>query len=256
MAAWAYRRADAVVALSEGVRQELVEDYGLASSTTFTLPNPVDIGAIEQAAEAARTDPSSAGRRAKQDGPLLVAIGRLTRQKGFDSLIDAFAALRTEGVRLVILGEGPDRGALEERGRQLGAGDRLIMPGFVETPAAWLAHADAFVLSSRWEGFGHVIVEAMACGVPVIATDCPHGPADILQHGRNGLLVPLGEGLEERLRERIDDLLASPGCRHAFQQAGYSTALTYQSEAIAGRYADLFRRVLRSGNPGEAGRRA
>src|SRR5690606_18649968 len=110
-----------------------------------------------------------------------------------DLLMRAVAALPRRDVQLVLLGEGPERPALEALAGALGIRERVLMPGFVADPVAWLAHADLFVCSSRWEGFGHVIVEAMAAGVPVVATDCPHGPRDIIEPEKTGLLVALDD---------------------------------------------------------------
>lgn len=235
----AYRRADAVVAASRGIRRELREDLRLPWHRVVTLPSPVEVAANEAAARATRNRPSPV-----PDRSLLVAIGCLTARKGFDVLLDTFARLRTEGVHLAILGDGPDKAALEDRARRLGVADRVSMPGFVPAPTDWLAHATVFVLSSRSGGSGHVIVEAMAARAPVIATDCPHGPADIIDHGKNGILVPLGAGLVDRLRDQIDGLLASPGRRRALSEIAAVSAHEFESVAVARRYADLFRRVV------------
>ncbi len=235
----AYRRADAVVAASRALRRELHDDLDLQWARIVTLPNPVHVAEIGHAAEVARSKPSPAS-----GGPLLVAMGRMTVEKGFDILIDTFASLRTEGVRLAILGEGPERGRLEERARRLGVANRLLLPDFENEFSGWLAHADAFVLSSRSEGFGQAIVEAMAAGTPVIATDCPHGPADLIDNGKNGILVPLGNGLEGRLRDQIDGLLASPDRRRALSEVAAVSAREFESATVAPRYANLFRRVI------------
>lgn len=236
-AALAYGRADAVVALSEGVRQELVEDYRLDPARTVTVANPVEVEALRAAAAVATQAPWPPG------GPVLVAVGRLVRQKGFDLLLEAFARLRMPELRLAILGEGPDRAALEAQAARLGVAGRVMMPGHVTQPAGWLAHAAAFVLSSRWEGFGHVVVEAMVCGAPVIATDCPHGPRDIVEPGLTGLLVPNGD--VPALAEAMAGLLADPVRAAALRQAAATACERFSAATIAGRYASLFRRLIR-----------
>src|SRR6201999_2607913 len=126
------------------------------------------------------------------DGPpIVLAGGRLHRQKGFDVLLRAFAIARGQvACRLVMLGEGADRTALMAQAEQSGLGYDIDMPGFCDNPFALMARAGAFVLSSRWEGFPNALVEAMACGAPVIATDCPSGPHEILQGGEIAPLVP------------------------------------------------------------------
>ncbi len=125
----------------------------------------------------------------------ILAIGRLVPQKGFDLLLSAFAsaAIRASHWQLVILGEGPDRSSLQAQIETLGLRHAVLMPGVVPDPEIWLQHADMYVLSSRFEGFPNALLEAMHCGLPVIAVDCPSGPREIVQHEHTGLLVPLGD---------------------------------------------------------------
>jgi GalNAc-alpha-(1->4)-GalNAc-alpha-(1->3)-diNAcBac-PP-undecaprenol alpha-1,4-N-acetyl-D-galactosaminyltransferase len=126
------------------------------------------------------------------EGHFVLAMGRLDWQKGHDLLIRAFARMRSrQGEwKLVILGDGPWRTQLEELAMELGVHDAVIMPGVVREPAGWLRNADFFVHPSRYEGFPNALLEAMACGCAVVATDCPSGPAEIVRDGVNGLLVP------------------------------------------------------------------
>ena len=124
----------------------------------------------------------------------MVGIGRLTPQKDFASLLRSFQLVRKErDCRLVILGEGPERDALLHLADELGIREHVDLPGFVPNPYAVLARAQAFVLSSRWEGLPTVLIEAMALGVPLVAADCPSGPREILQDGAFGELVPVGD---------------------------------------------------------------
>ena len=133
----------------------------------------------------------TAVKRTSGIGIRIVAVGRLTRQKGFDLLIEAFAEVAAEAphANLTIFGEGPERDALMAQARTLAIGTRVTFAGLTETPGAWLAEADIFVLSSRFEGFPNVLVEALAGGVATIAFNCPWGPSDILNDGKDGLLV-------------------------------------------------------------------
>ena len=125
---------------------------------------------------------------------MILAAGRLTQQKDFPTLLRAFAMLRrTAAVRLVILGEGRDRGDLERLARELGIAAEVAMPGFQQNPFAWMARSRLFVLSSAYEGLPGVLIRAMACGCPVVSTDCPSGPAEILEGGRYGRLVAVGD---------------------------------------------------------------
>lgn len=145
--------------------------------------------------------------------PVLVAAGRLRPQKDFPTLIRAFERVRaTRSGRLVILGEGPERARLEALVRELGLDDDVELHGFADNPYAFFANATAFVLSSRWEGLPTVLIEALSCGAPVIATDCPSGPREILAEGRYGRIVPVGDvgALASALDAALDGQLSRP----------------------------------------------
>lgn len=230
-AGWAYRHSDRLIALSSGVGIEMVETYGLAPQRVSVVPNPVDVDHLGAVAAAAPAAPWPADGR-----PVVIGVGRLTRQKGFDLLIEAVARLNSRP-RLVLLGEGPDRGALIAQAAARGVD--LLAPGFVAEPAAWVARADVFALSSRWEGFGHVIVEAMAAGTPVVATDCPHGPRDILRDGETGVLVPPGD--PAALADALGALLADAGRLKALATAAQSDSRRFSLEAVVARYAEVLR---------------
>ncbi|MDR0701119.1 MAG: glycosyltransferase [Azoarcus sp.] len=234
LAGWAYRRADAVVALSSGVRQELIEDFHLGADKVVTIGNPVDIESIAGIARAARERPSPF----PIDGdPIIMAAGRLTRQKGFDILLHAFARMKTRA-RLIILGEGADRSDLLTLAKALGVADRVSLPGFVSDIVSWLCHANLFVLSSRWEGFGHVIVEAMSAGVPVISTKCPHGPADIITDGLDGILVETND--VEMLATKMDFLLEDRKAREEIRRNLPAAIKEFEITKITKKYLDLF----------------
>jgi glycosyltransferase involved in cell wall biosynthesis len=126
--------------------------------------------------------------------PIVLGVGRLRHQKNFPALIDAFAAVkRVRDARLVILGEGPERAALESRVRAHGLEHSVALPGFVDNPYACMARAAVFVLSSAWEGLPTVLIESLAVGTPVVSTDCESGPREILRDGALGALVPVGD---------------------------------------------------------------
>jgi glycosyltransferase involved in cell wall biosynthesis len=184
-----YPMADQVVACSDGVADSLTSVIGLDKSKIVVVYNPVVSEKVLQLSrEIVRDD------FFQKDGKKLVAVGRLTAQKDFFTLLKAFAEVRkVENVYLVILGEGELRLELEEYCAKLNLGDYVFMPGFVDNPYAWMASADLFVLSSAWEGLPTVLIEAMACGVNVVSTDCPSGPSEILQQQKWGALVPVGD---------------------------------------------------------------
>jgi glycosyltransferase involved in cell wall biosynthesis len=167
----AYPRATHVIAVSDGVVDDLVANFGVDPARVSAIANPVDHDAI-------------AARAAEQpeiaiEGPYLVAAGRLVPNKNFALLIDAFADADLP-MRLVIMGEGPERAALEGQIGARGLGDRVLLPGFVANPFAILSRAQMFALPSNAEGFPNGLVEAMACGLPVVSTNCASGPSEIL----------------------------------------------------------------------------
>jgi len=232
-----YRRADAVIALSEGVRRELLEDYRLESARSVTIHNPVDVEGFAATVESCRGNPAPL----EGEGRMILAMGRLHRQKGFDVLIEAFAGLSDPSIRLVILGEGEERAALEAQAERLGLRDRVFLPGFDALPERWLAHADLFVLSSRWEGFGHVLAEAMTAGVPVVSTRAPHGPPEIIEDGKTGLLVPLAA--PAALAQAMARLLGDEDWAHRLASAARIAVERFALPVIAGQYAEQIERV-------------
>lgn len=201
---WAYRSADQVVCLSEGVNEDTRSRYGAVR--TRTIYNPIDVAGIKrQAADRTGTVPPWNAKDSR-DTVQILAVGRLTRQKGFDLLIDAASQITDLPWGLTILGEGPDRASLVEQIRSRGLNDRVSLPGFFQNPYPWFGEADLFVLSSRWEGFGHVIVEAMATGTTVLATRCPSGPDEIVHHREDGLLCDVSvAAIAAGLRTLITD---------------------------------------------------
>ena len=150
---------------------------------------------------------------------MLLAAGRFVEQKDFTNLLRAFALLREKRLaKLMLLGEGPLRSRLEKQIQELGLGDDTCMPGFILNHLRYYKKCSAFVLSSRWEGLPGVVLEALACGCPVVSTDCPSGPAEILDHGKYGHLVPVGDSraLAEAMGKALDSL---PDPAPLFQRA-------------------------------------
>jgi len=226
-----YARTDGVVAVSQGVADDLVNVLGLSRPNIQVIYNPVVTASLEQWASA----PLDNGWFAQGSPPVIVAAGRLTAQKDFPSLIRGFAKLsKSRKARLMIIGEGEDRPDLESLVHELGLSDDVAMPGFVENPYKYMANASVFVLSSRWEGLPLVLIEAMACGSPVVATDCPSGPREILEDGKWGKLVPMQDPAE--LASAIEQVLDEGGCdaRPRAAQFSVSRAVDQYAELLHG----------------------
>ncbi|WP_295586971.1 glycosyltransferase [uncultured Lamprocystis sp.] len=184
-----YPRADAVIAVSQGVADDLDRLLGVGRARILVIPNPV----VTPELAALATAPADHPWLQPGTAPVILAAGRLAPQKDYPTLIRAFAALSAgRDLRLIILGEGPERTALESLIQQLGLADRVSLPGFRDNPFAYMSRARLFVLSSAWEGLPGVLIQAMACGTPVVSTDCPSGPREVLADGRYGPLVPVG----------------------------------------------------------------
>lgn len=192
-----YPLAARVVVQTDGVREWA--QRAIARARVVVIPNAVRAFG---ATDAVRPASMPAGK-------VVVAMGRLNHEKGFDRLLDAFAqaGLAARGWSLVILGEGPNRQALTAQAAQLGIASQCLLPGRTRDPEAWLRHTDMFVLSSRYEGFPNVLVEAMQCGAPSVAFACDSGPSAIVRDGVDGLLVPDGDvqALASTLARVADD---------------------------------------------------
>ena len=185
-----YRRADKVVANSHGVAEGLVAIAGVSAGDVAVICNPVVRPNLFARAEESPDHPWFR----PGEPPICIGVGRLAVQKDFPTLIRAFALARKERpIRLMILGEGEERIKLETLVRQLGLEDDIQLPGFTVNPYKYMKSARLFVLSSQWEGSPNTLIEAVALGTTAVSTDCPSGPTEILEGGRLGLLVPVGD---------------------------------------------------------------
>lgn len=226
-----YPRLDALVAVSEGVAADVRAITGLPAERVVVVRNPV---ITPELARLAAGEPGQWAPAGGLDTPVILGMGRLTRQKDFPTLLRAFARVRRERpCRLVILGEGRDRGELAELARSLGVEADVVLPGFVANPYPDLAAADVFVLSSAWEGSPNALTEAMALGTPVVATDCPSGPREILQGGAVAPLIAVGDeaGMAEAIQAQLEHPTSAERLREAVRE--------YHVDVSAGAYAQV-----------------
>jgi glycosyltransferase involved in cell wall biosynthesis len=209
-----YPWADGIVAVSRGVAEDLLKNTRIPAAKIKVIHNPiVTKGLLDRSREPVDHPWFQPG-----EPPVIIGAGRLSSQKAFHILIEAFALVRREQqCRLVILGEGSERSRLESLTEQLRIAGDVDLPGFVENPHAWVAKSSLFVLSSFYEGFGNVLVEALAVQTPVVSTDCPSGPSEILGGGRFGRLVPPGD--KDALAAAILEALADPDPPPSFKDA-------------------------------------
>lgn len=220
------RRADQFFAISQGVGDDAAEFFGIDTAAIRVISNPI--------VDPSAPPPSPIDLKALFDKPpasILVASGRLTKQKDYPTLLAALAQLRaTRDVGLVVLGEGELKEALETRVAELNLTDHIRFVGFQTRPLDWMAGADLFVLSSLWEGLANVVVEALWVGLPVVSTDCPYGPAEILVGGQFGRLVPISDpaALAKAIDAELDQSRPAESLR--------ARALDFSIGAIADRY--------------------
>ncbi len=236
-----YPRADRVVAVSRGVAEDLEQSGGLDGAQVTTIYNPVVRNDFSERMRAPVDHPWLT----RKTWPVILGMGRLHPQKDFPTLLRAFARVRRERpARLLLLGESKTSGAraaLQNLARRLGVSGDVSIPGFVPDPLPYFARSDLFALSSAWEGFGNVLVEAMACGCPVVSTDCPSGPAEILAAGRYGPLVPVGDDvalaaamLERLARDPERDALARRAEHFSVARSAKSYLEVFESVVAGG----------------------
>ena len=205
-----YPWANGIVVVSRGVRDDMAELTNIPRERITVIYNPSVVKA--EVAEKAQATLDHPWFKPGQP-PVLIAVGRLQVQKDYPTMLQAFAKVRRRRpARLLILGEGKKRPALEALIEELGLQQDVRLQGFVPNPYAYMARASLFVLSSRWEGLPTVLIEALCCGTPVVSTDCPSGPQEILRGGRYGQLVPVGDadGLACAIERALDNNAPSP----------------------------------------------
>lgn len=223
--------ADARVGVSGGVARDLETLASLPLGAVQTVFNPVT--GIPAVPDDLLLIPDTAHAWVSSPHKKVIAIGTLKSAKRFDRLLQAFVRLQQRDARLLILGEGTERENLETLARRLAISDRVSMPGFVKNPSRFLRAANLFVLSSDYEGLPTVLIEALEQGLPVVSTDCPSGPREILEDGRYGTLVPVGD--VDALAKAMEDALVREHDREALKRR----AQDFSVDKAADAYLDL-----------------
>ncbi len=222
--------ADAVVAVSQGVADGLVQLAGLPRELVRVIYNPIVTSDIDSLA----AEPLEHPWFAKGQPPVILAVGRLTLQKDYPTLMKAFSIIHAKRpVRLVILGEGKLLDEMQSLANALGIAPDMDFVGFDPNPFRYMARCAVFAFSSAWEGFGNVLVEALACGAQVVATNCPSGPVEILSGGKYGRLVPVGD--PARLASAIESAMQNPLPVDALKQR----ASDFHVDQISGQYLQV-----------------
>ena len=231
-----YPQADVVVPNAADLAADLHRSFGVPWSKLRVIHNPMPLARI---AEMSREELDHAELAWFADsGPVVVNVGRLIEQKNQKLLLEAFSDVRRQiPCRLVILGDGPLAASLLEYARSLGVDRDIALWGWRDNPFKYMAHAAAFALTSSFEGSPNVLMEAMACGCPIISTDCPSGPGEILNHGELGLLVPMGD--RAALARQLLALLKDVGRRQQLSSAAHQHIQAFDTPLIVEKYKTL-----------------
>ncbi len=231
-----YPRADRITAVSQGVKAELVTRLHLRPESISVVYNPIVDARLDSLAAEPVSHPWF-GDQLEKGPPVILTAGRMVPEKDHATLLRAFAELRkTHEARLVILGNGPLQTELEDLADSLGITDTISFPGYDPNPFKYMSRCQMFVLSSRFEGLPGALIQAMACGTPVISTDCPSGPSEILEPPDSGALVPVGDTI--RLAEEIKRLLDDPEARRKRGEAARLAAQRFSVDSTMNSYVE------------------
>jgi glycosyltransferase involved in cell wall biosynthesis len=239
-----YPRASQLVCVSEGARQDLLGLYKFKSDPV-TIYNPIDVDRVRRLT----AEPIDVWMRSWYAKPVVLGVGRLSPQKRFDRLIRGFAQAVQDGLdaHLVLLGQGELEAELRDLAIQQGVALRVFFAGFVRNPYPHMRAAAALALCSDFEGLPTVLLEAMAAGTAIVSVDCPSGPREILEDGRNGLLVPNDD--QEALAEGLGRLLGDPGRRREFIAQGARRIEEFRAEKAVARFEQMIRGLAEGVRP-------
>jgi glycosyltransferase involved in cell wall biosynthesis len=235
-----YPHAKAIVCVSKGVANDIARITGCQNKIRVIYNPIVDVEMYTLARE-----PVSHPWFFDKDIPIILAVGRLVKAKDYPTLFRAFSlVLQRKPARLLVLGEGKERKKLEKLAQELAISDKIALLGLQKNPYKFMANASIFVLSSQQEGFSTAIVEAMACGLPVVSTDCEAGPGEIIENGKNGFLVSVGDS--KAFAEAMIKLLENPSLRQDFSREGKKRAQDFTVENKSREYEQLFLEIVKN----------
>jgi len=234
----AFRNSDYVIVTTEGMKNDLVENYNVRKDKIRVMYNPIDLENIESLKKGLIEDKYFSER------PVILGCGRIEKEKGFSHSIKAFSTIvkRYPKAKLLILGQGSKKGELEKLAMNLGIRDKVIFLNFRKNPFKYMANADVFVLSSLREGLPNVLLEAMACGTPVVSANCKSGPSEILENDKYGILVPVADS--EALANGILKLLGDHNLRMQYSKKALEKVKEFDSKKIAKVYENFFLEIL------------
>lgn len=231
------RSADRLVVASTGMKEECVRDYQAIRENVEVIPNSIDIHDIKKKADEAIDITIPPGFS------VIATAGRLEREKNMPILLKAFSEIRKrEKVKLLVIGDGSEKNSFEILSDELDIRRDVMFVGYQNNIYKFISKADIFVHTCLFEGFANVIVEAMACAVPVVAVNCPYGPRDIIEHGVNGLLVPIQS--EGSLVEALSTLLKNEQLRKDMSRRGLTRSLDFAVDTMVISYQKFFEKVL------------
>lgn len=226
--------SDKIIALSKGVKKDLESNFLINESKIKVIYNPVEVKKIQELSKEKVEEFYKA-----DDEKLVISVGRLVEQKDHSTLIKAFSILEKKiKSKLIILGKGSKENELKMLCKKLGVEKNVLFLGFKDNPYKFMRHADLFVLSSQWEGFGHVIVEAMAVGTPVISTDCNSGPREIIKNNQYGVLVPVAD-VQKMASQMTELLLNEELCKH-YSEMGRKRSNDFDTASVTKQYEKVF----------------
>jgi len=229
--------ADGIVVNSAGMMEECIRNFHVTEERISVIRNSVDVQAIKEMSG------EDVDINIRSGFLVFSAAGRLEKEKDLQFLLRTFSRVRKKTqTKFLIIGEGSEKGLLQSLSAELGVEDEVIFIGYQKNPYKYISKTDIFVHTCLFEGFPNIILEAMACGVPVVAVDCPYGPRDIIKHGENGFLVPMND--EDALFDALLTLASNRELRDIIGKRGYERAMDFSIKKMVGGYESFYSKIM------------